>query len=311
MDLISIIIPVYNVCDYLERCLESVIKQSYSNLEIILVNDGSTDNSGKICNIYSERDNRITVIHKLNGGLSDARNVGLRAASGVFFSFIDSDDFIHRDFIQDLYRMIIEYHADIAICGYERGNRETFSKKKKSNEEFVVFNSKEILHQWHSKYKHVETMAWNKLYRRELFEKNNIEYPVGYFNEDVQTTHLLVAEAEKIIITNKKLYYYFQRSGSITDGITNRKVNDNIFSQRKRLDFFKCNGYLEAYKRLYIKLMKTFVYYCVFSDSEEIRNALFADFRQNYLQVMRMRECDIKSKVIFFIFRYFYSGYIF
>ena len=115
-DLISIVVPIYNVEKYLEKCINSIIIQTYKNIEIILVNDGSTDSSGKICDIYLKIDKRIKVVHKKNGGLSDARNVGIENAKGKYIAFIDSDDFLDSDFIEILYNLIIEYNADVSCC---------------------------------------------------------------------------------------------------------------------------------------------------------------------------------------------------
>ena len=173
-DLISIIIPVYNVEKYINKCLESVINQTYRNLEIILVDDGSEDKSGKICEEISIKDNRIRVIHKENGGLSDARNIGLDNSNGEYIAFIDSDDFIERDMIEFLYYNINKYDADISICSnYIFDEEECIDN---STKEIKVYNRLEILKEVLLDEK-IRSYAWNKMYKRDLFY--NIIFPKG------------------------------------------------------------------------------------------------------------------------------------
>ena len=274
------------------------------------MDDGSTDNSGKICDEYVKKDNRVTVIHKSNGGLSDARNAGIQASTGDFLSFIDSDDFVHEKFIQKMYSLMINCQADIVICGYEKGEKDNFSVKKKSKERVVVFNSAEMLQQWHGKYKHVETMAWNKLYRRKLFIDTNIMYPIGYYNEDVQTTHLLVEAAEKIVITNEKLYYYFQRFNSIVNTVSRKSIEDNLYSQNVRLAYFKKGNQISAYKRLKIKLQKYYMLtYCSIPNCgmKDIEQQLLDKYMQSYVEIMQYNEVRLFERVLFFLFKRFYS----
>lgn len=280
MELVSVVIPVYNVEPYLGRCVDSIINQTYKNLEIILVDDGSTDNSGKICDDYQSLDERICVIHKSNGGLSDARNSGLYHATGKYIAFIDSDDFIEQDFISILYQAIIENDADISICDYIKGTKNYFPRQK-GIRKVSIFTSEQMLKQWHGEYKHVETMAWNKLYKRRLFIDNNILYPYGYYNEDVQTTHLVVEVANKIVIVNYNLYYYYQRKDSITGMWSNKKISDNINSQKVRLRFFKKNRYMNAYERLFIKYQKFYIL-AYFHSAKSMREKLAVGYLLNY-----------------------------
>ena len=144
-DLISIVVPIYNVEKYLEKCINSIIIQTYKNIEIILVNDGSTDSSGKICDIYLKKDKRIKVIHKKNGGLSDARNVGIENAKGKYIAFIDSDDFIDSDFIEILYNLIIEYNADVSCCKCNVIYKK--NKKQQVEEKINIFTNYEAINE--------------------------------------------------------------------------------------------------------------------------------------------------------------------
>jgi len=181
-DLISIIIPVYNVEKYLERCVKSVINQTYKNLEIILVDDGAKDNSGKMCDELSKLDSRIKVIHKENGGLSDARNFGLKIATGDYIGFVDSDDYIADDMYETLYHTIKNNNADISIVSFyemykekvigvrDSGNLEILSKQEAMKE--LLIDTK------------IQSYAWNKLFKKELF--NDLKFPTGKNFEDIE-----------------------------------------------------------------------------------------------------------------------------
>lgn len=300
-DLISIIVPIYNVQLYLKRSLDSIINQSYNNLEIILVDDGSTDESSKICDSYQGIDKRIVVFHKENGGLSDARNYGLNYVNGKYVVFIDSDDFIHKDYIRMLYQLLICNNADISICNYVKGNKDVFENKENGKRKIKIFESEAMLKQWHSKYKHVETMAWNKMYKTELFIKNDIRYPYGFYNEDVQTTHLLVKAANKVVISNQCLYYYYQRADSITGGWSDKKINDNLYSQKVRLKFFQQEGYAEAYERLFIKRQKYYILSYLHADNK-IKKELLAVFRKDYRIAIKFQELLLYEKILFWVF---------
>lgn len=257
--LISVVIPIYNVSQYLPRCLESVLAQTYTNLEIILVDDGSTDNSGNICEMYAKKDRRIITIHKENGGLSDARNFGLHRANGKYITFIDSDDYVDVNFIFILYEKIEQYHADVSICGYIDATKKELFRHSIRHYYTILFDSRSMLKQWHSKYKHYETMAWNKMYKTDLFIKNEIFYPFKRNHEDVLTTHRLINVSKRIVLTNKPLYYYVYRIGSITKSYTLKNIEDCLYAQNERLKWFKKRDYLESYERLFIKLLKYYM----------------------------------------------------
>ena len=210
--LITVIIPVYNVKQYLRRCLDSVIEQTYKNLEIIIVNDGSTDTSEKICAAYKSKDERIILINKDNGGLSDARNAGLNIASGDYIFFIDSDDYVSCDIVRILCRDAKENNADIAVASFQNFNETTPKKLDGCNGKTKVLDTKEALESMLYQ-KDCTNSAWGKLYKRKLF--NNIRYPKGKTCEDIPVTYRLFARAKKITMNSSKLYYYYQRSSSI------------------------------------------------------------------------------------------------
>lgn len=218
--LITIVVPVYNVEKYLERCVRSLINQTYKNLEIILVDDGSTDNSGNLCDNYMKNDRRIKVIHKKNGGLSDARNAGLNVAKGKYISFIDSDDYVEDKFIEILYNSLIKYNTKISISDicvrYDTGEI-----IMNSNEKTYVVTEKELIRQMLIGKRDIENSACNKLYDITLFE--DVRYPVGKLYEDTATTYKLLLKCNKIVVNSFPLYNYMKRRNSITQC----KFNEN------------------------------------------------------------------------------------
>lgn len=221
--LISVIVPVYNVAEYLPECVDSIISQTYTNLEIILIDDGSTDDCPRICDEYASKDSRIRVIHKKNGGLSDARNAGLDICTGEWIGFVDSDDFIAPDMYQQLYKAAISQNADVAVCQserYENGNFVNLNKNRK----------KELLH---SKSEMINRMFCGggqtiavclKLYRAYVFA--NIRFPKGLTNEDAFIILDVLNKSSCMAIIPEALYFYRIRSGSITNA---KKWNENIF----------------------------------------------------------------------------------
>lgn len=221
-DLISVVVPVYNVQNYLVNCIKSILNQTYKNIEIILVDDGSTDDSGSICDSYAKIDNRVKVIHKTNGGLSDARNVGIKNANGMYITFVDSDDYIDKNYIESLYILITKYDSDIA-CSNMKKTDSLNDKIINKNEKINIYNSidaiKEILYQ-----RNIDNSAPSKLFKKELFK--NILFPVGFAFEDLDTMYKLFLQANKIVSTNFAYYLYYQREGSILHTVKDKTIND-------------------------------------------------------------------------------------
>ena len=233
-DLISIIIPIYNVEKYLEKCLNSVINQTYSNLEIILIDDGSTDNSKFICDEYAKKDKRIIVIHQKNGGLSYARNVGLNNANGKYITFVDSDDFISKYYIEILYQNIIKYNCEISMCSQYIVSDKNIIDDNKTINNVKLFDSitalKLMLYQ-----KKINNSAWGKLYNKSVFE--NIMYPVGKIYEDISTTYKTFLKSKKVCLSSCKYYYYVKRTGSISYKFNNKTLDilDNVYFMQNDL----------------------------------------------------------------------------
>lgn len=212
--LISVIVPVYRIEKYISRCINSILNQTYKNLEIILVNDGSPDNCGIICEKYANKDKRIKVIHKENGGLSDARNEGLRTFQGIYVTFVDGDDWISKFYIENLYNAIRSSEADLAISNFENVKKNCKIKKSPINTllnmQVVTVEDcfKKLLNQ-----RGVETSAWGKMYRKNIIK--DLQYPVGKLYEDIPVTTQAISRCSKIVIIDNIDYYYFQRNDSI------------------------------------------------------------------------------------------------
>lgn len=240
--LISVIVPVYNVEAFLPVCIESIINQTYKNLEIVLVDDGSSDACPEICNNYEKKDKRIKVIHKENGGLSDARNVGLNEAKGSYITFVDSDDYLGKNFVEITVNRCLKNDADICICDYisveEKQN--AYVHRKQTLEK--VYSNRECLINTYSPTIHgMEFVAWGKLYRIDLFKKNNIVFPKGKIHEDTFTTYKVIYNARKIVMVDYVGYYYRQRSGSIMNKKFNKKRLVMSDATKEACEFFLLN----------------------------------------------------------------------
>lgn len=255
-NLISVIVPVYNVEAYLDRCVESLVNQTYKNLEILLVDDGSTDSSGALCDRWALRDTRIRVIHKPNGGLSDARNTGLRAAAGELLLFIDSDDLVNVHMAEYLLNELLRQDADISICTFQdfADGQDVDVQQSVSCEDVLVQPGREtILDIYRGKGEKTAFVAWNKLYRRKLFTEHRIEYPVGRIHEDTFTTYQLLYFADKVAVLRAPMYYYRLRGGSIMHvGISVKKCTDSVDAGCSELAFYAEHQDRELLSRAYV-----------------------------------------------------------
>jgi len=258
--LISVIIPVYKVEQYLADCVDSVIAQSYKKLEIILVNDGSPDDCGWICDQYASQDPRVQVIHKANGGLSDARNAGLEKAKGEFIAFVDSDDIVHERFIELLYAKM--GGADMAFCDYQAVvdavEANAFENDMDDGVILRRFSGNKVLSNMDNlirKESPIVTLAWNKLYKRRLWD--TLRYPKGRIHEDEFVIHHLIFRCDRIHFLPAKLYYYRQRGDSII-GSTSRDLkaaSDKIEAYLDRRDFFRAKRMRKEVKHLNGKIL--------------------------------------------------------
>lgn len=234
--MISVIIPVYNVQEYLTECVESVLNQEYKDFELILVDDGSTDNSGVYCDEFAKKDARVKVVHQQNSGLSEARNKGLEIALGDFITFIDSDDFIHQQMLRQLYLNLVEAEADVSVCGFQyvKSNKQPFDRKL-SNRTNVI-SGREAAGMIINLSDRGMIIACSKLYRRTLFQ--NLKYPKGKLHEDEFVTYQLFDQAGIVVISEAKLYYYRLRKDSITGSRYSLKRLDKLEALRLCIDYY-------------------------------------------------------------------------
>lgn len=235
MDLISIIVPIYKVELYLKRCIDSIIKQSYENFELILVDDGSPDNCPAICDEYEIKEKRVKVIHKNNGGLSDARNAGLAVATGEYIVFVDSDDWVTPNYLEALLRGIKKSGADICECGvvYTKGESELSEiidetvNSYSTEKGLKLLIEDKVFHQY----------VWNKIYRRAIIQ--NIVFPKGKTNEDEFWTYQIFGNAKSIARIQAPLYYYFQRNDSIMGEGYSLKRLDALEAKVQRKEYME------------------------------------------------------------------------
>ncbi len=225
LPLISIIVPVYNVKDYLSKCLQSICGQTYKNLEIILIDDGSSDGSGELCDLFAQRDGRIKVIHQANAGQSAARNRGLAVAQGEFLGFVDSDDWIEPDMYEFLYCLLKENEADISICSHCRDKDGRSVAKYASGKQFVFTRDEGI--RALAVDKHIRNYVWDKLYKRCLF--SDIAFPLNRIFEDIAISYQVFYKAENIVMRDLPKYHYVIREGSAMLGKYNPQKEYNLF----------------------------------------------------------------------------------
>lgn len=254
--MIDVIIPVYNVKLYLEKCLDSVINQKFDQINIIIVDDGSTDGSSNICDSYQKKDSRILVIHQQNKGLANARNTGLKYSKAKYVSFIDSDDFLEPDFLSYLYSNIIKFHADISICSYQLSTK----KKEQIQEKVTITDSYSALKLMSACDYKYSFVAWNKLYKRELFKSNL--FPNGKLYEDLVPITNAVIKSNKIVFSNFKKYHYLNvRKSSICNQQFSVKEYDRI-EQVKILNIIISQKMPKLKKHFLIFTILNYIYVC-------------------------------------------------
>lgn len=260
---ISIIIPIYNMEQYLEKCLDTVLEQTYSNLEIILINDGSKDNSGKICDEYKNKDSRIVVIHKENGGVSEARNVGIQSATGDYIGFIDPDDLVEKNMFEVLLSTAVSNDADLSMCGFKQideDNQETDVYRE--SEEPRIIGRKEAQLKYFEGYDKavIYTVPWNKLYRRDLIKGHSFKKGIRH-EDEIWSTQLLY-DAKKIAYTPELLYRYRCRKESMMGQFHANRFHlfdAYLFKMRffeKKQEWELWNRYFSIYMRMFAQYMK-------------------------------------------------------
>lgn len=233
--LVSVIVPVYNVECYIAECLDSICRQSYHNIEILVVDDGSTDNSGNICDLYKSNDKRIQVYHKENGGLSSARNLGLEYARGDYISFVDSDDSIRIDMIESLYVFMLENCCEIVECAFAKNS-------DKNNGKYKLIDKHEALKEYiSSQYFYPNVSVCNKLYKAHIIKK--LRFPEGKIHEDYLFQTMAFNNVNRYGFVNEEMYNYRIREESITHRVFDNKDFDKIDIYKKRTEFLLECGY--------------------------------------------------------------------
>lgn len=294
--LISIIIPVYNVERYLAKCLESVRNQTYTNIEMILVNDGSTDNSQQICEEFVNKDSRFILFTKTNGGLSDARNYGVNQASGRYVSFVDSDDFIDAEYVEYLYDLVNDNDVDMSVCQH----RIIFSNGRVENQKYhgktKIFAEEAIERILYSN--EMDTSAWAKLYDKKLFSA--IHFPVGKLFEDIGTTYKFILEAKVIAVGAECRYNYIYRPQSIVNGSFSLKKFDLIDMTNSM-----CNSVVQTFPELDKAALRRKVYSELSTLNQmngvkkykKEKKSLIQDIRKESFKVLRDVNAPNRDKV--------------
>lgn len=286
MNLISVIIPVFNVQEYISKCINSVINQTYTQLEIILVDDGSTDESGVLCDELVKRDVRITVIHQENGGLSDARNTGIKIANGDYVFFLDSDDYLSLDCLETLYNAIIEHDAEVAQTNfyYDFPNYLLYNNNLKGKDK--VFTREEAM-QGLLEQEVIKNFAWGKLIRADI-AKHHL-FPKGKYFEDTFWKFYIIHECKKYVAIAKPMLYYLQRSASISGTFSLRNL-DQLEGELQRLTFIK-NNYSKKYEEQALKLLHHKV-----THHQGLLNSLNKDDQQKYRERLAEIVDELKLK---------------
>ncbi len=301
--MISVIIPVYKVEEYLCRCVDSVLDQTYQQIEVILVDDGSPDRCPEICDAYAEQDCRVRVIHQNNAGLSGARNAGIDAARGAWLAFVDSDDYLEPAFLERLYQACVDTDSELSICRWEyvRGEQPV---PECGSGKAAVCSGRELLSKLYSPDGAYFVVAWNKLYRKELFQ--DIRYPLGRIHEDEATTYRIFDRVERAVYVDSSLYGYFVAPSSITRGFNPRRM-DWAYAVAERMDYFEKKGYQE----LMVPGLQAFADGCIdiyfglrdfLPDSGEQQEEIRAFIRQGLTRVRRYGRFPLRTEIGYRLF---------
>lgn len=293
--LITIIIPIYKVEQYLEKCVDSVINQDYPDLEIFLVDDGSPDRCGDICESYAKKDSRIKVIHKKNGGLSDARNVAIDVALGEYITFVDSDDYVSDDYVSTLYGLIKKNDCKISVSGYIRfGEDDELKDGNKVIKEYVFSPDNAIKEMFYQQ--KFDTSAWAKMYHRSLFS-DGLRYPVGLLFEDLPTTYKLFQKSDKVAFSTKETYFYLRRPTSIEGSPFSQKKIDSTIKIINQLESDFNNA--PQFKKALSSRILNFSFHILLSMPFDNENRLFLINKINSYRstVIKDKEAKMRSRI--------------
>jgi len=302
--MVSVLVPVFNAEIHLKRCVDSILAQTYKEFELILLNDGSSDNSGAICDEFAALDNRVRVIHTPNNGVGVARNRLIEAASGQYICFVDSDDYIEHNMLEVLYQNIIKYGADISICGIRIIFPHIVKSSNTDTSEQRVLSKKEAIYELIDNWK-ITCSTWSKLYKADLFE--GIRYAEIAAFEDMLTTYRLFEKCNAIVYDGRLLYNYVNTPNSLM----RMKFNPHHFAELEALKMMTENigaAYPDMIPKLQMNELKTKVYICnrIISESPEMRelyDKLAAEIRTNYKELIKSKYVGLKVKTMVTIMR--------
>lgn len=291
-ELISVIVPVYKVEKYLDRCVTSIVNQTYRNIEIILVDDGSPDNCPAMCDDWATKDSRIRVIHKENGGLSDARNAGMAVATGELMGFVDSDDWISPDMYQQLYYNMKKNDSDISACGVEMVWEDGTPSRLLTKHGCCVLDAREAMlaivqETW------IQAPVWYKLYKTALIR--DISFPIGKCHEDVFWSYQAVGAAERVSVTDYVGYYYWQRSDSIMGSGYCLKRLDSLEAKAQILYYVQ-----ERYPDMAVDAKCDFCFFCIWSEQKVLRCLKGAEKQLALVKIHRVWQQiqDVRSRTL-------------
>lgn len=312
MDKISIIVPIYNVEKYLEKCIYSIINQTYKNLEIILVDDGSTDNCYRICDDFQKKDKRVIVLHKKNGGLSDARNAGLQLATGELIGFVDGDDYIRNDMYEQMYKCMKNKKVDIVECKCINVRNEKEEEVNDSSKTYL-YDGKAALKLMMSSKKKIQKprlSVWSKLFKREVIER--LKFPVGKVHEDIVFEAKAFLNAKKVCILDKQLYCYNIREGSIMNSGFSKKDLDKLILMQERTELLKqrkLNDLVEVSEINYYETVLRYYYLASINKTINIKQKLEELLKKDKYRILNLRLSEVR-KVEFKIFYFSPQIYI-
>lgn len=298
-DLISVIIPIYNVQDFLPSCVDSVLSQSYTNIEVILVDDGSPDGCGKICDEYKNKDSRVKVIHKMNGGLSDARNAGIENCNGEYLCFIDSDDIIHKDYIKCQYEQIMLTHSEMSVCLFSKFFEEDkIECAETENVDIQELDNNQLILKIFEKNNIHFISACTKLYKKSLFD--NLRFEVGRLHEDEFIVFHIFSRCQKAVFVNAPLYFYRERPGSITMTKTYKEKNlDGFYSIQACYEFFVGTKYEQLALN---RLINSIAYIYCAAKNRKADKKILKFLLDQYKKYYKSNKAKLLKQRLFFMF---------
>lgn len=310
-ELITVIIPCYNVEKYLSECIDSILNQTYSCLEILLINDGSTDSTGDICDRYKQKDSRIRVIHQSNKGIATTRNIGVKEATGKYIFWIDSDDYVCSYIIEKLYKLLIDYSADMSICNYIEGSCRNYNFQKKDSI-IECFEARQGLNYIYKNnhYSFIMAASWAKLIKKSCYD--SLRYPDGKIFEDIYISHHLIHNCQRIVYTDEIMYYYYKWPESILGKKIYKAKLDYLGAFEERIHFFESLGYDELKEKARIQYLHALIWEFsrakdILHDSEMVKT-IVKQYRKYY--TLGTMNQEIKNETREYMFTFYVSPYL-